>query len=58
MKKSVISQHIKAAKHKSGKARLARKEKRERNIAEMLVDYDKVTHPVGEVSLKKYVFIV
>ena len=27
---------------------MARKEKRERNIAEMLVDYDKATHPVRE----------
>ena len=48
VKKSVISQHIKSAKHEKGKARLARKEKREQSIAELLVDYDKATHPVGE----------
>ena len=48
VKKSVISQHIKSAKHEKGKARLAHKEKREQSIAELLVDYDKATHPVGE----------
>ena len=32
MKKSVISQHLKSAKHENGKARLARKEKVERII--------------------------
>ena len=48
MKKSVISQHIKSAKHERGKARLARKEEREQNIADLLGNYDKATHPVGE----------
>ena len=48
VKKSVISQHIKSAKHERGKARLARKEEREQNIAELLGNYDKATHPVGE----------
>ena len=40
--------HIKSAKHERGKARLTCKEKRERNIAELLIDYDKATHPIGE----------
>lgn len=48
VKKSVISQHIKSAQRENGKTCLARKEKRGRNIAEMLVDYDKATDPVGE----------
>ena len=48
VKKSVISLHIKSAKHERGKAHLARKEEREQNIAELLGNYDKATHPVGE----------
>ena len=48
VKKSVIIQHIKSAKHATGKARLALKEKKERNIADMLLKYDKTVHPVGE----------
>ena len=43
VKKSVISQHI-----NTGKARLAMKEKKERDIADMLVKYDSTVHPVGE----------
>ena len=56
VKKSIIRQHIKSAKHESGKVCLAHKEKRERNTAEMLVDYDKATHPVGE-SLSEVVHV-
>ena len=37
VKKSVISQHIKSSKHERGKARLARKEEKEQNIAELLL---------------------
>lgn len=48
LKKSVLQQHIKSAKHENGKTRLAKKEERERNIADMLVKYDKSVHPVGE----------
>lgn len=43
MKKSVVSLHIKSAKHGAGIGRLAAKDKRERNIAEMLKQYDKTT---------------
>ena len=48
VKKSVVSQHIKSVKHASGKARLATKEKKERDIADMLLKYDNAVHPVGE----------
>lgn len=48
VKKSVISQHIKSAKHNAGKARMAMKEKKERDIADMLSKYDNTVHPVGE----------
>ena len=44
----MLQQHIKSAKHENGKTRLAKKEERERNIADMLVKYDKSVHPVGE----------
>lgn len=47
MKKSVLIQHIQSAKH-AGKACLALKEKRKRNIADMLLKHDKTVHPVGE----------
>lgn len=50
--KSVISQHIKSAKHILGKARLATKEKKERDTADMLVKYDNAVHPVGETLSK------
>ena len=52
VKKSVISQHIKSAKHATGKACLAMKEKKERDIADMLVKYDSTVHPVGETLLE------
>ena len=48
VKKSIIIQHIKSVKHATGKARLALKEKKERDIADMLLKYDKTVHPVGE----------
>lgn len=48
VKKSIIAQHAKSSKHVAGKTRLAQKDKQERDIADMLVTYDKTTHPVGE----------
>lgn len=45
---SVISNHLKSAKHQTGKQRLAKKEKEESDIAEALVSSDKESHPVGE----------
>ena len=48
IKKSVIAQHIKSAKHESGKAKLDLKEKRERLIVDMLAQYNKNVHPGGE----------
>ena len=48
MKKSVLIQHFKSVKHATGKERLASKQARERNIADMLRKYDKDEHPIGE----------
>ena len=48
VKKSVLIQHVKSAKHATGKERLASKHARERNIADMLRKYDKDEHPIGE----------
>ena len=48
LKKSVINLHIKSVKHANGKARLASRDKREKNIADMLGKFDKEMHPVGE----------
>ena len=48
VKKSVIVWHVKSAKHAAGKKHIDSKEKRERNIAEMLQAYDKKVHPSGE----------
>ena len=48
MKKSVLIQHVKSVKHATGKERLASKQARERNIADMLRKYDKDEHPIGE----------
>ena len=41
----------KSAKHAAGKKCIDSKEKRERNIAEMLQAYDKKVHPSGEPFL-------
>ena len=46
LKKSPI-QHVASSKHKAGKEKLAKKEKREINIAQALKKYDPV-HPSGE----------
>ena len=48
VKKSVLIQHVKSVKHISGKERLASKQARERNIADMLRKYDKDEHHIGE----------
>ena len=48
VKKSVLIQHVKSVKHATGKERLASKQARERNIADMLRKCDKDEHPIGE----------
>ena len=48
LKKSVISFHVKSAKHQAGLERLVSKDKRDRNIADMLKKYDADVHPSGE----------
>ena len=48
VKKSVLIQHVKSVKHATGKERLASKQARERNIADMLRKYDKDEHAIGE----------
>ncbi len=48
LKKSVINLHIKSVKHENGKTRLASREKREKNISEMLQKFNQDVHPVGE----------
>ena len=48
LKKSVIDLHIKSSKHVCGKKKVDLKEKKENDIGEMLKDYDKDCHPVGE----------
>ncbi len=57
IKKSVIEGHIKSSKHIKGKDKLASKETRERDISEMLTQYDSRVHPVGETlptSIRAY----
>ena len=44
----MLNQHVKSSKHAAGKERLASKQARQRNIADMLVKYDKDKHPIGE----------
>ena len=44
----MISNHLKATKHRAGKERVAKKEKAESDIAEALIGSDKESHPVGE----------
>ena len=51
IKKSVIEAHIKSSKHIKGKEKLASKEARERGISDMLTQYDRLVHPVGETLL-------
>lgn len=46
--KSVISLHIKSAKHAAGVERLKSKSAREKNISDLLKKYDEEVHPVGE----------
>ena len=48
LKKSVIDLHIASQKHLKAKEKIASREKRERNIAESLKQYDAMVHPVGE----------
>ena len=48
MKKSALIQHVTSVKHATGKERLASKQARERNIADMLRKYNKDEHAIGE----------
>ena len=47
-KKSVISLHLKSAKHATGVDRIKAKNKREKNNVDLLKKYDQEVHPVGE----------
>ena len=47
LKKNIIVSHVSSAKHKTGKVKLASKEAKERDIAQLIREGD-VTHPVGE----------
>ena len=44
----MISLHVKSAKHGAGIQCLASRDKTEKNIAEMLKEYDQTVHPAGE----------
>ena len=48
LKKSVIALHLKSAKHTSGVERIESKQRREKNIVDLLNKYDQEVHPVGE----------
>ena len=48
VKKSVLIQNVKSVIHATGKERLASKQAKERNIADMLRKCDKDEHPLGE----------
>ena len=48
LKKSVVLQHIKSVKHTNGKESIEKNELRERKISDMLKQYDKQHHPIGE----------
>lgn len=48
--KTIIQQHIKSSKHSRGKERLAVKESREQDIANVLIAYDNENHPKGEMQ--------
>ena len=48
VKRSTISNHIKSTKHVESKLKLARKEKREMDIADALRKYDESTQPKGQ----------
>lgn len=48
LKRSIVASHISSIKHKQSKVKLARKDKKERDIATALVAYDEQEHPRGE----------
>ena len=48
LKKGVIANHVRSAKHAMGKSKRMRKEATERDITDALLVSDKATHPVGE----------
>ena len=48
LKEKIIQQHIKSSKHSRGKEKLAVKESREQDIANVLRGYDNENHPKGE----------
>lgn len=50
LRKTIIQQHIKSSKHSRGKERLAVKESREQDIANVLIAYDNENHPKGETQ--------
>ena len=49
VKASIIKRHVDSSKHKSGKTRLAQKEKREATILQAMKKYDRQVHPEGEM---------
>ena len=60
LKKSIVKNHISSGnKHSDAKARLAKKEAREREIAKSLVAHDKEEQPAGtSVSMAEKVYCV
>ena len=48
LKRSIITNHIASVEHKQSKVKLAKKENREKDIAEALVAYYEQEHPRGE----------
>lgn len=48
LKKSMLTQHIKSAKHLSGLKNLESKSNRQKNILDILKTYDQAVHPSGE----------
>ena len=48
VKKSIVKLHLDSQKHKTSKDKLLAKEAKQRNIAELLKNYDKGCHPKGE----------
>ncbi len=48
VKKSVLQQHIRSAKHGSSKKLLVSRKAQDKTIADMLRKYDKNKHPIGE----------
>lgn len=47
-KLSIIKNHVLSMKHSRSKVALAKREVRERDIAQVIQEYDKEVHPIGE----------